>query len=297
VETTTNSNPEIRRQARRGLGIYFAFLVPLSAMIETIIITSSPDSGALALVMVLMFVPAIASVAARLILREGFADVSFRFGGLKGWMAIGMALLFPVVIGVVAYGIAWTTGLARFDTSADLGIGLLMEVIIGTVLTLPLAAGEELGWRGFMLTRLIDSGVGRPVFMSGLIWGAWHVPIVLAGVTAAGPSPLLAVALFVVSVTSISYVIGRMRLETGSIWPAVVLHAAWDTVILSAFDKATTGADATLWVGESGILVALVLVAAAVILSRGEWAIIRALPAPEQSPAKRNDVYAQTRLS
>jgi hypothetical protein len=97
VETTTNSNPEIRRQARRGLGIYFAFSVPLSALIETII-TSSLDSGALALVMVLMFVPAIASVAARLILREGFADVSFRFKGLKGWMAIGMALLCPVVI-------------------------------------------------------------------------------------------------------------------------------------------------------------------------------------------------------
>ena len=120
---TVNTDAGTRRRARRGLGIYFAVLVPLSALLEAIIITSSPDSGALALVMVLMFVPATASVAARLILREGFADVSFRFGGWQGWKAIGMALVFPVVIGLVAYGIAWTTGLARFD---PLPAGLLV---------------------------------------------------------------------------------------------------------------------------------------------------------------------------
>lgn len=81
-----------------------------------------------------------------------------------------------------------------------------------------------------------------------------------------------------VSITSFAYVIGRMRLETGSVWPAVVLHAAWDTVILSAFDRATTGADATLWVGESGILTAITLILAAIIFSCGQWNIIRTLP-------------------
>ena len=87
-----------------------------------------------------------------------------------------------------------------------------------------------------------------------------------------------------------------MRLETGSVWPAVVLHAAWDTVILSAFDKVTTGADATLWVGESGIVTALVLVAAAVILSRGKWTVIRSLPEPGQLPVQQTGIHAQPRV-
>jgi hypothetical protein len=42
------------------------------------------------------------------------------------------------------------------------------------------AAGEEIGWRGYMLTRLVDAGIPRPVLASGLIWGLWHVPVVLA---------------------------------------------------------------------------------------------------------------------
>jgi membrane protease YdiL (CAAX protease family) len=71
-----------------------------------------------------------------------------------------------------------------------------------------------------------------------------------------------------VSITSFGYVIAYVRLETGSIWPAIVLHAAWNSVILRALDPMTTGAGATLWTGESGVLTALTLVAAASYFSR-----------------------------
>src|SRR3712207_7572651 len=54
--------------------------------------------------------------------------------------------------------------------------------------------------------------------------------------------------------TSLGYVIARLRLESGSVWPAVVLHAAWNHIIQQLFDPATTGAGATLWVGESGVI-------------------------------------------
>jgi len=98
-----------RFQARRGLALYFAILVPLSAVFETLMIL-----GNLSWVWALMWTPAAASVAARLILREGFADVSFRVGGSRGWKAIVLALIFPIVIGLIAYGAAWT-GLVGFN--------------------------------------------------------------------------------------------------------------------------------------------------------------------------------------
>jgi hypothetical protein len=64
-------------------------------------------------------------------------------------------------------------------------------------------------------------------------------------------------------------------LETGSIWPAIGLHASWNSIIQSAFGAASTGTGAALWVGESGILTALALVVAAIIFSRGHWTIRR----------------------
>ena len=281
--TSTRFTDDTRRMARRGLAVYFAIVVVLSGAIEGFIIAHPELDG---LIAGLMLVPALASVVARLALQEGFADVSFRFGGRRGWSAIGLSLLFPVVVGLIAYGIAWSSGLAGFDPS-PVSAGLIVAFAVGVLVSLIVVSGEEIGWRGYMLTRLIDAGVPRPILASGVIWGLWHVPLVLAGIYAAGPSPALSAGLIMVSITSFGYVIARVRLETGSVWPAVVLHTAWNSTIQGPFDGATTGAGATFWVGESGIVTALVLVVAASILSRGRWTILRSPAGYGQTPNAR----------
>jgi len=264
-----------RNQARRGLLRYFALLLPLSALLEGLIIrTHNP-----VWLLVLMWVPTLASVVARLTLHEGFADVSFRLSGRRGWYSLVFALGFPIVVGLVAYGAAWTSGLAQFVGPTQAAgrtvpplLGFAITLLLGgTIEVLPsalLAAGEEIGWRGYMLTRLIDAGVPQPVLVSGLIWGLWHVPLILAGMYAAGPVPLLSAALFMGAVISVSYVFARLRLATGSVWPAIVLHGAWNSVIQGPFDSSTAGAERLLWTGESGILVVLTLVLATLIVVR-----------------------------
>ena len=294
--TSSLASADTQRQARRGLTIYLAVVVVLSALFEGIIYSTGHLGYWL---LPLMWTPAAASVVARLVLREGFADVSFRFGGRRTFKMILLALVFPIIIGLVAYGIAWATGLAQFDpkpagsgwlygsfvgdTASPVTIFVVMiakAVTIGTILSAVYAFGEELGWRGYMLTRLIDAGVPRPVLASGLIWGLWHTPVILAGMYVAipqGSSSVVTTVLFMVQITSTGFVIARMRLETGSIWPALAQHAAWNSVIQGPFDLATksSGAGATLWVGEEGILVAITMVVAAVIFSRGHWTIRR----------------------
>ena len=275
---------DVRLQARRGLAIYFAVLVPLSAAFETLMILDN-----LSWFWALMWTPAAASVVARLVLREGFADVSFRIGGRRGWKAVVLALIFPIVFGLISYGIAWVTGLVHFSpqpialTAQFVGdhappivvflVNLVVAATIVTIFSVRTAAGEEIGWRGYMLTRLIDAGVPRPVLASGIIWGAWHVPLILGGVYLAGPPPALSALLWMVTATAFSFVFARLRLETGSVWPAIALHASWNSIIQVGFDPASTGAGAAVWVGESGIFVTLTMIVAAVVFARGRWMI------------------------
>jgi membrane protease YdiL (CAAX protease family) len=277
---------DVRVRARRGLIIYFAVLVPLSAVFEALMI-----SGSLSWVLALMWTPAAASVVARLWLNEGLGDVSFRVGGRRGWKAIGLALVFPIILGLVAYGIAWATGLVQFDpkviklaagyvgeTASPIAAFMINIVVAATIVTIysvRTAAGEEIGWRGYMLTRLIDAGLPKPILVSGLIWGLWHVPLILGGVYLVGPPPLLAAVLWMVTATAFSFVFARLRLETGSVWPAITLHSAWNAIIQTAFDPASHGAGAELWIGESGILIALTMIVAAVVFSCGRWTICR----------------------
>jgi membrane protease YdiL (CAAX protease family) len=270
-----------RRTARRGLAIYFAVLIPPSVGMYVVAMTYGVAWAAAG-----MAIPALASVTARLVLHEGFSDIGFRLRDSRVLRWVGFGIVTPIVVGVIAYGTAWAMGLATFrpdtngasvDTTGGrvvlLVIGIVQAATIVTLITAPLALGEEIGWRGYMLPRLIDAGIPHPLAASGLIWGFWHVPLVLGGVYYANsPSRVLSSAILVVSLTAAGVVHARLWLATGSIWPNVALHAAWNAIIGGPFDEATHGRHAELWIGESGIFVAVVLVLIALAFVRAHQA-------------------------
>jgi membrane protease YdiL (CAAX protease family) len=272
-------------RARTGLLIYFAVLVAASGVLQWRIVGGGGTlDGKGGLVFALMWVTTLASVVARLALGEGVRDVSFRLGGRTGLSALVFAWLFPVVVGIVAYGIAWTAGIARFDPpavpgmpdvtspAARFGLNLALALTAGQVISAVAGAGEEIGWRGYMLTRLIRAGVPFPLVTSGLIWGAWHLPLILSGQYATGPNPLLSAGLFMISIAGAGVLIGWLRLRSGSVWPAVLAHGSWNVIIQGVFDRSTTGAEpggpAALWIGESGLLVIAVLMVSALLVVR-----------------------------
>jgi uncharacterized protein len=273
--------------ARRGLAIYFSLVVIGSAFFEwRILRTGDPIGAHVRLVFALMWTPAIASFVSRLVLREGISDVSFRWGGRAGTDACRVAWTFPLVVGVLAYGMAWTTGLAAFRAApflarlpgtlpvpARFAVFLVLSATIGTLVGCVSAAGEEIGWRGYMLTRLIEAGVPQPILVSGLIWGSWHVPLILSGQYAAGSHPYVSAILFVVNIVAFAYLAASVRLSSGSVWPAVVLHAAWNAIIQGPFDSSTVGTP--LAVGESGYLTTIVTIVVVVWLTRGKWSAYR----------------------
>ena len=94
------------------------------------------------------------------------------------------------------------------------------------------------------------------------------------GVLEAGPIPGLAAAVFLVHAVAIAYLAAYLRLTTGSIWPAIVLHGAWVAVMQGAFELFTPSK--TVWVGDSGILVACCSVVLTALIVRGRWAARRA---------------------
>ncbi len=288
-EQTQDASRALRARARRGLAIYFVCVFVGSGLCEGLMLrTGEPIEKHLTLAVVNMWVPTLASVVARLALREGFGDVSFSLGGKRGFHLGLLAWLYPVAVGMIAYGVAWglrldvfaappmaSLGMEHASPFAKLAASIALTLTVGTLFSSISAAGEEFGWRGFMLTRLVDAGFERPLLVSGLVWSAWHLPLILSGQYASGPSPSLSAATFVASTTAAGYVAARVRLESGSVWPAVILHASWNAIIQGVFDPFTAGGNAshtaTIWTGESGILVVAVDVLFAALLMRRPW--------------------------
>ncbi len=274
----------------------YLLVVVLSGAVQAVVI----GNGQLDLVLVLMWMPALASVLVRLARREGFADVSFRFGGRRTWVAILLVVLLPYAVGLVAYGLAWASGVAVFAPPEPVPfLGALpglapaprfallaaTALLRGILPGIALAAGEEIGWRGYLQLRLIDARVPAPILVNGVIWGLWHVPLILAGLYVTGPVPLLSAAVFMVVAVGLTVPISWARLATGSVWPAVVAHGAWNTIIQMLFDPSTAGPNHIVWVGESGLLTAATLVGVAMLVSRRPWPVFRTPPRAGASPA------------
>ncbi|SCC49040.1 Uncharacterized protein BTT61001_03719 [Bacillus thuringiensis] len=143
-----------------------------------------------------------------------------------------------------------------------------MSGIFGSLLNLIPVLGEEMGWRGYMLTRLVDAEFSRPILISGLIWVTWHVPIVVAGLYVGGPSVVLSVLGIYLCIVPFGYITACLRLITGSIWPSVIIHATWNAIIQGPFARASTGYQTEIWIGESGLITALIILITAIIVSR-----------------------------
>ncbi len=107
------------RRARRGLLVFFAVLIPLSGFIEALILRRVVFLSRGVLVLILMWIPALASVVARLVTREGFSDLSLRPSNRRVARALFIAAAFPLLVGAVAYGVAWSTGLAAFEAPLE----------------------------------------------------------------------------------------------------------------------------------------------------------------------------------
>ena len=199
---------------------------------------------------VLSSVPGIAAILTRTILREGFRDLSFRLRGEWVGKAMVVGWLAPLASGLVTYGLVWASGAARFRQGWHWGPERLVGISIATMVPLRgflvrmavcllyswflclQSAGQEIGWRGYMLTRLYDAKVSVPIFWNGLFAALWWLPFMLHDRRTPEPEPFaVSFFFFVAGTIASSYLIGYLRLRSGSIWPAVICSASVNSVL------------------------------------------------------------------
>lgn len=269
------------QRARRGLAVFLVVVVALSVPLWIDIARHGLEMDRF---LPLAFVPALASIVARLVMREGFRDISFRLDG-RSRRGMLHGLLYPVAVGIPAFSIAFALHVVAFapPVAHPLGFvipgespwtrffaGLLIALTVGILGMAPLAVGEEVGWRSYLLTRLIRARVRYPVLVSGLIWAFWHAPLVFSGQYNASAYQKLSFCLFAVTMVSLGSLLARLRLETDSIWPPVVLHAAWNSIIVAFLSECTPDkTSAAIWVSEGGVFVSLWMLCIAILV---HWA-------------------------
>ncbi|MGG7507692.1 CPBP family glutamic-type intramembrane protease [Plantibacter sp. YIM 135249] len=203
--------------------------------------------------------------------------------------SLGLAIVVPILLVLIAVPIGALLGvypadfvhLSAFQVVIDaqlaalnapaLGIPIwallaaqLLNVVIGAVINTVPALGEELGWRGYLLPKLLPLGNVRAIILSGVIWGVWHAPLLLLGYNYPYAPGWLGVLMMAGMCILIGAVFGWLRLRSASVWPAALAHGAFNAAAGFSFLFAMAGervdtVNATI-LGWSGWIVPLALV-------------------------------------
>ncbi|MEV0993635.1 CPBP family intramembrane glutamic endopeptidase [Nonomuraea sp. NPDC050202] len=205
----------------------------------------------------MMFTPSVGVLGVWAVSRMPFREFARRsgltLGERRGRTAVLVltAWLGVPLLAFLAMGLSAAVGLVSLDLDqlsllraswqargaeapADLTTIAIVQIVIavaaGPVLNAIPALGEEWGWRGWLVPRLVSTnGMLAGLLLSGFVWGLWHAPLTLLGYN----YPRLgswAALVFIGFCVPAGVVMGWLRLRTGSVWPAVVAHASLNAI-------------------------------------------------------------------
>ena len=246
----------------RGIVIFLAITVIFSAVFWNLMISAgSLDSAGGLYTLGLMWCPGVAALATVALERRPLTCLGWRPGRPRYLLT---AYLLPLFYAGLPYAALWLTGVTGFTLDAlpqalSLPIFLAFNLTAGFLGSLISALGEEIGWRGFLVPEL--ARMMRPrwaALISGTIWALWHYPILLlAGYHGTAPIAFGLVC-FTVMVVALSLPFAWLRLASGSLWTAALLHASHNLIIQQVLDPLTASTGWALYLtGEFGLTLAL----------------------------------------
>ncbi|WP_319543425.1 CPBP family intramembrane glutamic endopeptidase [uncultured Pseudodesulfovibrio sp.] len=197
-------------------------------------------SGPALILMAVMWIPGLSALLVTAFVdKMNFAELrdSLRLRLGKSLGAYFLTICLVPMLFAAMYLLSWWLGFGDFapqipGTEAGeatlksvLQIMLPMSIVLGPFINLIFGLGEEIGWRGFMLPRLMP--LGKPVAYTvlGILWGIWHGPLILTGFNYPG-YPVGGIAMMCLLCFAFGLFLNEMTLHYDSSILAGFIHGA-----------------------------------------------------------------------
>jgi membrane protease YdiL (CAAX protease family) len=247
------------------------FLVFLLAFTSAVFLLTSRMQGTPIASLLIMLTPTLAAILASILTRRSFKEMGWELRPVK-WLGVGWVI--PILYGFMAYIPLWLTGLGgvpnptflerarltlNMPTGSDALVILSAFGFISIVNLLPamlMSLGEEIGWRGFLVPELSKwIGFRKASLLSGVVWGAWHLPGIYSGEYGFADTPLaFRLICFAAMVLFTGVIFAWLRTKSGSLWPVVIMHAVHNNIIQAFFERITFDTGYTnYFTGEFGL--------------------------------------------
>lgn len=233
----------------KKIGCFYALTMLFSGVFGAFVLRAGQmAAGNLLYVTGAMWSPALAAFATKGIFGESIRELPWKWGNARyAWLGYVIPILYTVPV----YLIVWLSGLGAFNvaflqkTAAEFGwknfppsmtltLFVLITATIGLIPKLSRALGEEIGWRGFLVPELAKVvSFPKVALISGLMWAAYHYPVLLFADYNGGGPRWYSLICFTVMVVAGSFILAWLVLRAQSLWPAAIFHASHNLFVQS----------------------------------------------------------------
>lgn len=253
------------------------------------------------LLTLIMLIPAVCVILTRLITKEGFKNLYLKPNFIGHGKYYVLAWLMPAILTVIGGIIYFLIFPNMFDvnmtvindaltqqyTQAGLDIAqmpsintiifmqVVIAVVLGPLMNLIPALGEELGWRGYLLPKLNEKmKTICAVLLTGVIWGLWHAPIIYMGHnygTEYFGYPYLGILGMIVFCVAVGMFFGYLSLKTKSAIPSALAHGGLNAFVATPILFATVGTNPLIGpmpvgiIGGAGFIIVAIIISIAII--------------------------------
>ncbi len=207
-------------------------------------------------------------IAGRYVFRDGFKNAGWCWGKPSQYLwTFGLALFIFAVPALLEN----LFGLHIFPAGISAGT-ILASFITSFLLTLIPGFGEEFGWRGYMLPRLVKRySTRKAILIHAFTWWAWHLPVIFTigirqGIgSSVGESIALITLIMLIPSMMNAVIFAYVWTATKSLAVSSVYHSAYDEV-RDAIEK-TIGFGPLVSIWEMAVTTLL----GAFLLWKGNW--------------------------
>lgn len=264
--------------------LYLVFTILFCTLPYVLMAYSSVVGGATGYVTALMWGPAAAAIVTVWWKKLDPASLGFAW---RNTTSAWLGYLLPIGYASVAYTAIWVFGMGIFAAPASIEplaarlgwtftdpgrfvpLYILLVGVTGIIAGTARGLGEEIGWRGF-LTPHLHARFGYTVgtLITGVLWTLWHVPLIIFSNYNSGAPVGFALACFFMMIMNLSFIMTWLRLKSGSVWPAAIMHGSHNLFIQQIFTPLTSerGQITAYAIDEFGFMIPLTTFVVALVL-------------------------------
>jgi membrane protease YdiL (CAAX protease family) len=209
--------------------LYIIINLLMSAILSLAI--SKKSDATRNIILLLMFIPSITAIIFQKIDHISIKQFFMQSVKVTSFKSVIFAIMYPLLFISTCAAVSLAIGSGRLNVDKMLNVNRFINFAINSVITILPAIGEEYGWRGFLLPKLIKiQGEVKAAISLSIVWVLYHIPVIYIIARIGTDNTTISLLVQASSLFVLAFSFSYCYYISKSVISLTIMHAFWNSV-------------------------------------------------------------------